>query len=175
MKFLAPQYFAHKVQDIRIDFLKEIGVKYILLDLDNTIVARNSYTIPEEIMCWLESLKNEDFKIYIISNSLSRRVKKIAGSLNIDGVVAPAQKPMLGKIKKIIDENRIPLSEAVIIGDQVFTDVLIAKRLGVPCILVKPISKSDLPHTKMLRYIERVLLDYWLRRLFTKVLGDRNV
>ena len=39
-----------------------------------------------------------------------------------------------------------------------FTDVLGGKLIGITTVLVAPLSTSDLPHTLLLRKIERVLL-----------------
>ena len=39
-----------------------------------------------------------------------------------------------------------------------FTDVLGGKLLGMVTIMVLPLSASDLPHTLVLRRVERVLL-----------------
>jgi len=44
------------------------------------------------------------------------------------------------------------------VGDQLFTDILGARRLGIHAILVSPLSDSELPHTRLKRRIERFLL-----------------
>jgi predicted HAD superfamily phosphohydrolase YqeG len=44
------------------------------------------------------------------------------------------------------------------VGDQLFTDVLGGRLLGMMTIMVLPLSQSDLPHTLLLRRVERVLL-----------------
>jgi hypothetical protein len=44
------------------------------------------------------------------------------------------------------------------VGDQLFTDILGARRLGIHAILVSPLSDRELPHTRLKRRIERFLL-----------------
>jgi hypothetical protein len=39
-----------------------------------------------------------------------------------------------------------------------FTDVLGGKLLGMKTVLVRPLSSSDLPHTLLLRRLERAIL-----------------
>nr|MBP7165972.1 HAD hydrolase-like protein [Bacillota bacterium] len=46
----------------------------------------------------------------------------------------------------------------VMVGDQLFTDILGAKRLGIHAILVSPLSDKELPHTRIKRWLERFLL-----------------
>jgi hypothetical protein len=45
-----------------------------------------------------------------------------------------------------------------VVGDQLFTDVLGGRLLGMRTVLVVPLSATDLPHTLLLRRIERILL-----------------
>jgi hypothetical protein len=44
------------------------------------------------------------------------------------------------------------------VGDQLFTDILGAKRLGIHAILVSPLGDKELPHTRFKRRLERFLL-----------------
>jgi len=48
-------------------------------------------------------------------------------------------------------------SETVVIGDQVFTDVLGAKLLGLRTVLTEPIVAHDFPLTRGLRFLERLV------------------
>jgi predicted HAD superfamily phosphohydrolase YqeG len=49
-------------------------------------------------------------------------------------------------------------SKAAVVGDQMFTDVVGGRILGMVTVMVLPLSQSDLPHTLVLRRVERVLL-----------------
>ena len=51
---------------------------------------------------------------------------------------------------------RTPRRQTVVIGDQVFTDVLGAKLLGLRTVLTEPIVAHDFPLTRVLRLLERV-------------------
>ena len=46
----------------------------------------------------------------------------------------------------------------LMIGDQLFTDVLGATLLGIPTAMVLPLAAHDLPHTLMLRRVERLYI-----------------
>ena len=48
--------------------------------------------------------------------------------------------------------------EVVVIGDQLFTDVLGAKLAGLEVILVDPLVRYDPWNTRPLRWIERIVM-----------------
>lgn len=173
MKILAPDFIAENLERIKPDFLSSLGVTNILLDIDNTIVPRDKTELPQESIRWLDKMKAHGFKIYLISNSMNKRALKIASEAGCAGLVAPAFKPFVRKVKKFLIKNGIEIEKSVFIGDQVFTDLLLSRRLGVKSILLKPISKSDLPHTKLLRLFEAFLLKCWIEDK-VRILGEEE-
>ena len=48
--------------------------------------------------------------------------------------------------------------QTAVIGDQIFTDVFGAKRMGLYAILVKPISSRELYWTRIMRLMERRII-----------------
>jgi ribonucleotide monophosphatase NagD (HAD superfamily) len=51
------------------------------------------------------------------------------------------------------------IGKVAVIGDQLLTDVLGARLLGLNPILVEPLSTTDLWYTQLFRRVERVLLN----------------
>ena len=152
--------------DLNYDLLKEKGIVGLLLDLDNTIVARNESQTSEELSRLTIELKKQGFKICLLSNNWGSRVKKIAGNMGVP-VISRALKPMSWSYKLAMSKIGTKPSETAVIGDQLFTDILGGNRLGIYTILVKPVSGVDLPHTKLLRKLENFVIkqlsDYgWL-------------
>ncbi|MDB5040494.1 MAG: superfamily, partial [Candidatus Eremiobacteraeota bacterium] len=45
----------------------------------------------------------------------------------------------------------------IVIGDQLFTDVLGARLVGLRAILTKPLVEVDFPLTRVLRFLERTI------------------
>ena len=54
------------------------------------------------------------------------------------------------------------------IGDQIFTDVLGAKRAGLYTIMVKPIHPKEEIQIVLKRYLERIVLFFYFRSLRKK-------
>ena len=71
-----------------------------------------------------------------------------AGALGIK-YIAGAHKPGRGKIEKNIGGKGIKPEKAVIIGDQLYTDVLSAVRLGAFSVLLTPISSREYIFTSL--------------------------
>jgi HAD superfamily phosphatase (TIGR01668 family) len=92
-----------------------------------------------------------------VSNNWHGHVAEIAADLGMP-IVAKAIKPLPFAFLKALKVTGSKRTQAAIVGDQLFTDVLGGKLVGIKTVLVAPLSASDLPHTLFLRKVERVLL-----------------
>ena len=154
---LSPDYYLRRVTDIDLDALRARGIDTLLVDLDNTLLPRDSAAVPEAARTWVRSLSAEGFKVCLVSNNWHERVSVVADELGID-LVAKAVKPLPFAFLRALRKVGSKRSSAAIVGDQMFTDVVGGKLLGMVTVMVLPLSQSDLPHTLALRRIERVLL-----------------
>lgn len=155
MKKYIPYMYAKNVFKINYNKLKQNGIKCLLFDLDNTLVEAKSSNPSTEIKNLLNKL-SKDFKIIIISNSPTKRLKKINNILKVD-FYAFSLKPLKRNFKKVIKDNKFSNDEIVLIGDQFMTDVLGGNRMKIKTILVDPLS-SDLVYTKLNRVIENKII-----------------
>lgn len=162
---LRPDHIIKDVSEIDLDKLLEKGIDTLIIDLDNTIVPRDVERIDERYRMWINRARTAGFRVFIVSNNFNERVRKALDGVEIDGLIAPAGKPFLKRIRKMFNEHEINPSSTVFVGDQLFTDILAAKRLGCSAYLVIPISDYDLPHTRLLRKLERILLKKWERNV----------
>jgi len=173
INYLSPKYYFDKISDIDLNKLKQKNIDTILLDLDNTLVPwYNSYIDPE-IYNWLNNIKVNNFKVCIISNGLSIRVKRISKELGfpfISNAIKPSTKSIIKALKML---NSKP-ENTVIIGDQIFTDILAGNRLGLTTILVKPLAKVELITTKFIRIIEKKILKYLIKKNKIKIITKVN-
>ena len=154
---LTPDLYMRSVRDIDLDALKARGIDTLLMDLDNTLLPRDSSVVPNEIVGWATKLARCGFSVCLVSNNWHERVHEVAKDLGF-ALVSKAVKPLPFAFLRAINLMGSTRKRSAIVGDQMFTDVLGGKLLGVMTILVLPLSHSDLPHTLMLRRVERVLL-----------------
>ena len=73
-KFL-PNEHVKSVFDINPEVLKSKGIKGIITDLDNTLVAWDVKDATPEVIEWFKQMKENDIKVTIISNNNQERVK----------------------------------------------------------------------------------------------------
>ena len=154
---LNPDQYLRSVHDIDLDALKAQGVDTLLMDLDNTLLPRDSSVIPADLIAWAASLREHGLHVCLVSNNWHQRVHEVAEELGFE-LVAKAVKPLPFAFLRAMRLMNAKRRECVIVGDQMFTDVLGGKLLGVKTIMVLPLSASDLPHTLLLRRVEKVLL-----------------
>ena len=154
---LIPDMIVENIYQIDLDFLKEKGITSLVLDIDNTLVPQKSKFPDKQTIEWLEKMKEEGFKICLISNNTKRRVNEFKEKVGVPGI-AWAIKPRKGAFKKALKILNAKPNETALIGDQIFTDIFGGKRAGLYTILVKPLSEEELGWTKLMRKAEKHVL-----------------
>lgn len=154
---LVPDLYYTSVMAIDLAELRERGVCALLIDLDNTLLPRDTNLVPEEKCSWAAAVRAAGMSACLISNNWHTRVKAVADELGFD-LVDKALKPLPFAFRRGLDLLGARPSEAAVIGDQIFTDILGGNAIGATTVLVQPLSSTDLPHTLLLRRFERSVL-----------------
>jgi len=124
--------------------LQAKGIQCLLLDVDGTLVNRNSTKIPKSVKNWIRKSKKL-FSLYLISNNPSKkRIAKIAKELNLR-YKYNASKPSKRVTMDAIKEVNYDLKNIAIIGDRIFTDIIVGNRCNIKTILVKRLTRDGLP------------------------------
>lgn len=153
-----PSYLFYQVEDISVEWLKRQDISYILLDVDNTIAVWNEEQVSVTVEAWIREVLQSKIKIMLISNSAAGRLERISARFGI-GYISWAYKPFNHSFLKALhflgctDRKR-----ALVIGDQVFTDVLGGNRLGIKTVLLTPRFDKDYIWTKFVRILEKIVL-----------------
>ena len=155
---LYPTYIYNSVEEIPYFIFEKYNIELIMLDLDNTLIDGNT-KYNDNLKKWIKNLKKKGMKMYILSNSISTsKVKTIAHKLGLQ-YYYKAGKPFLKGFNYILDKEKVNKQNAIMIGDQVFTDVWGGNRFGIKTVLVKPIGKKESIITKIKRPFESILLN----------------
>ncbi|WP_459994934.1 YqeG family HAD IIIA-type phosphatase [Marinitoga arctica] len=157
MDLAVPNEFVNSVFDINYDKLKEKKYELLIFDFDNTLATWRSEEIPKNILNLFEKL-SKDFKIFIASNGKEYRFDKIKKQVKKYGinVMGYSLKPFPYKIKKKVKEMNVDPSHVVLIGDQLFTDIIAGNNCGFYTIKVNPLSNKERVFTKILRFFEKL-------------------
>jgi HAD superfamily phosphatase (TIGR01668 family) len=165
LDLLTPHHCVSSVLELTPAWLRGAGVSGLLVDLDCTLLEDKASSCSKETVAWLRSLRAAGLRLCIVSNSGRRRVAPIATHLDVRlPFVCGARKPMTGGLRAGLAALGLPTSAAVVVGDQVFTDVLGGRLLGIRTILVRAVGldrSSDTGEgwlTRCKRPFERLLL-----------------
>jgi len=154
---LRPDAYADRLSLVSLDELASKGMKGIIVDLDNTLVGYGQEHLEPEDAAWIASALTRGFKVVLVSNNFTGRVQRIGAELGVP-TVPSALKPLpaaFGRALRLLGTGK---GETVVVGDQLFTDVLGAKFLGLHSILTHPLVANDWYGTRILRFLERVVL-----------------
>ncbi|ETT82386.1 YqeG family HAD IIIA-type phosphatase [Viridibacillus sp. FSL R5-0477] len=157
--FLMPKEFVTSIYQITPDKLKQLGVRGIITDLDNTLVEWDRPDATEKLIEWLKTIREAGIQVMIVSNNKELRVKAFADPLELP-YIFNARKPMGNAFKRALKRLNMQRHEVVMVGDQMLTDVLGGNRLRIHTILVKPVALSDGFVTRFNRMVERRVFNY---------------
>ena len=151
---LTPDYVFNTYDEVTPEFLNSLGIKALLIDIDNTLAPYEQALPNKKTIKWFEELKAAGISASLISNNHQRRVKLFSSLLDIDAYAnsaKPFAKTMVLAMKKMgsTPENTAGL------GDQLFTDTLAAHRLDIISIIVPPIKDKRSIFVLSKRLLER--------------------
>lgn len=154
---LRPDAIVASVADVTPEFLRALEVRAVMVDLDDTLIASGSELLEPLFRAWLEQLVEAGFPVVILSNGARARVERWSQDLGVRGL-ALVGKPFYRAFRRGLKLLGSDPHDTAMVGDQLFTDVLGANLVGLKSVLVSPLSKGKLPHTRALRRLEKRLL-----------------
>ncbi len=138
-----PTWRTGNVTGISADFLKAQGIRLLMLDFDNTIVPYTTNIPTPEVKNWLSAMKQSGLIVCVVSNSHKTRVPEFCEAYGIE-CITHARKPFSGGIRQCLERYGISPAEAVLVGDQIYTDTLGGNCAGVRTVLVHAIHNHTI-------------------------------
>ena len=163
MPFFAPDYYFETYAGASVEFLKNAGIRALVLDIDNTLEPYENADPSEGVRAWFSALSEAGISAAFVSNNGKERVERFNKDL---GNIAyyKAKKPFPCKIKRAMREMGVSKSETLFMGDQIFTDVCAARFAGIRVALVPPIKDKTDVLTRFKRLLERPIMKCYFRR-----------
>ncbi len=167
LKRFLPDMYSESIFTINYKKLKKMGIKCLLLDLDNTISPAKEVVLYEETKKLIDKLK-KDFKVIIFSNNFPKRIGKFGDYYSVD-IACVSLKPLSYKYRYILRKYKYKKNEVAAIGDQLITDIQGGNNIGITTILVNPMTEIDETETWLNRRIEDRIFKYfdkkdWLKK-----------
>lgn len=151
-----PKLHLKSYKDLKIEKLKEKGIKAIVLDIDNTLVPFDVEKPDKEASDFLNYVIDSGVKPIVISNNHEKRVAEFVEGFDIP-YYFESKKPLKRQYLKMQRDFDYKTNEIATMGDQLMTDVLGANRCGFYTILTHPLVKRDIFYTKPNRVLEQIM------------------
>ncbi|MCP0886729.1 YqeG family HAD IIIA-type phosphatase [Ligilactobacillus sp. WILCCON 0076] len=151
-----PTWMIESIYDLTAEDIQAQGIKIILTDLDNTLIAWNNPNGTPKLREWLKKMNEAHIPVVVVSNNNHRRVKKALRTFNLP-FVSRAMKPFVRGINTAKRRFELKESEIVLVGDQLITDIAAANNANIRSILVKPLVESDAWNTRINRFFEKII------------------
>ncbi|WP_290645232.1 YqeG family HAD IIIA-type phosphatase [Kosmotoga sp.] len=164
IELINPHLFVDDISDVDFEQLKEAGYELVILDFDNTLEPWGSDELSKERELLIRRIQLVGLKIVIISNGRRLRLRNIEAFVPGVEIISEARKPLPRKARKYLNRKGIKPYHSVVIGDQLFTDILMGNLLGAFTIKVNPISEKEFYWTRMMRKIEKLFLRFIKRK-----------
>lgn len=158
-----PKRLAPSSYDINYEKLYSEGYRGILFDIDNTLVEHGADATPRAIELF-KRLKKIGFQTCLISNNSDERVSRFNKNIGTN-YIYKANKPFTKSYIKATKLMGTRIDNSVFVGDQLFTDVYGANKIGMMTYLVKPIHPKEEIQIVLKRKLERIVLYFYRRDL----------
>ena len=152
-----PDFCFESIKSIDDVFFVTNGIKFAILDIDNTLVSYTCKKADKTACDFLKRLERENIKYAFVSNNHKQRVQEFAEDFEAF-YVNDSGKPFLFGIKKAMRRMGAKPENTVLIGDQVFTDVYAGNRGGLLTVMVEPIEAKETPFFGLKRKLEKIVL-----------------
>lgn len=162
IKCFYPKEYVDSTYMIDFEKLYEKGYRGIIFDVDNTLVPHDA-PIDHRARQLFDRLKKIGFQTCLISNNKEERVKTFAQPIGAC-YVYKASKPNPKSYRKGMHLMGTNEKNTLFVGDQIFTDVYGANLAGIYSILVKPIHPKEEIQIVLKRYLEKIVLFFYLRQ-----------
>lgn len=158
-----PGEYVDSTYEIDFDRLYREGYRGIIFDIDNTLVPHGARA-DERAKALFARLKETGFSCCLLSNNKEARVKMFNDDVCVE-YIFDARKPSRANYAKAMERMKTDVSNTLFVGDQIFTDVYGANRVGIRTILVKPIHPKEEIQIVLKRYLEKIVLFFYRRSL----------
>jgi len=141
---LIPKLVVPDIFYVTPELLRQKGITFLLLDLDNTLAPYSEDMPSEQVLAWVAELRASGIEVFMISNSRkSRRADDYAAACDML-FIKRAGKPNPRALHAAMEQFGKRPEESALMGDQIFTDSLAANRAGILSIVVRPIEMKNL-------------------------------
>lgn len=141
MRNLYPDRYYDKKEDVPFETYYKCGYRGVIFDIDNTLVPHDA-PADEKAVAFITYLKKLGYQICLLSNNDEKRVSSFNEPIQVH-YIHKAGKPLAKGYRKALKVLGTDVKTTLFVGDQIFTDIWGAKRIGLFSILLDPINPKE--------------------------------
>ena len=160
---MLPDYDFDSYSCVTPEFLKSINKTCVLCDIDNTLVP---YDVPhptDEVVAWAKSLLDNGIKLILVSNNEKERDELFNEKIGVPAM-HKSGKPSRRTVKKAMAILNDDKKNAIMLGDQLLTDVITARVSGITSVWVPTIKKVETPFFRFKSAIEKPFIKHYYKK-----------
>ena len=161
--YLTPDYMFGSYREITPEFLLGKGIRALLIDIDNTLAPYEQAEPDDRLRGWLADLAAAGISITFVSNNGRERVELFNRSLGLPAYYKSG-KPFGKNLRRAMTAMGADKTTTVMLGDQLLTDALAGKHIGLRAIIVPPIRDRRDAFTRFKRVLERPFVRRYERK-----------
>jgi len=161
--YFVPDLICDSVFAIPFDRFYRKGIRFLVFDIDNTLVSYDTPKPTEAIKDLMESLIGMGFQIAFLSNNTPERVERFNESFGFFAV-SDAHKPLRRAMGEVLVHFGAGEESVLMIGDQLLTDVLSAHLWQVRAVVVPPVEQRENTFFRFKRFLEKPFRRLYYRR-----------
>ena len=151
---LSPDWRFDLYTDVTPGFLRTLGVKLLLCDLDYTLAPLSVARPDESLRRWIGAMDAAGIRVMILSNNRrAARVETFCRDLGIT-YVGHAGKPLRRGFRRAMAEAGVTPGETAMLGDKLLTDALGGHLSGVWVLTVEPAGGARTVGQKLLHALQ---------------------
>lgn len=156
-----PSEYVDSAYGIDYKKLYDKGYRGIIFDIDNTLVPHGAPADTRSRELFVQ-LKGIGYRVMLLSNNKEPRVKSFNDEVGAE-YIFKAGKPSGKNYMAAMKRMNTTKDNTLFVGDQLFTDVWGANRIGIVTYLVKPIHPKEEIQIVIKRFFEKIVLYFYLR------------
>ena len=160
---LTPDYMFGHYYDITPAFLQSIGVRALLIDIDNTLAPYEMPDPDDRIRKWFEELAKNGISAALVSNNHAPRVERFNQTLGLLAF-ADSGKPKKRTLELAMQKLGVKHEETAMLGDQLLTDAYAGNHIGLRSLIVPPIKDKTNLFFRFKRLCERPFIRKYAKR-----------
>lgn len=151
-----PTFWLKSVLQIDEAFLRRNHVKALVLDMDNTLSMHGNPAAEEGVGDWLDEMRALGIKMRVVSNNTNKRVAPLAAKLGLP-YTANGAKPLTFGVNRAVKAMGVGKKNTLVVGDQIFTDVMAGNLAGIRTVLVEPFHLEKTWTFRLKRRVESMV------------------